>query len=293
MLDHRVLTFLTVCEELSFTRAAEKLHITQPAVSQHVRYIEDYYGIQAFRFLGRRISLTEAGILLRDSLTSLCNNEIYLKEQLASACDLQQTVRFGATLTVGEFMIADPLSHFLAAHPDSNISVTVANTALLLQKLDAGEIDFAILEGNYPSHLYQHVPYITDRFIPVCKKNYRFKKAPQSLFDLTSERLLVREPGSGTRRILEDALSEYGMGIETFRHVTTIGNMNTIKDMVKNGCGITFLYETAAAEDLREGLLQKINLPDWQVRHEISIVWKKDHLFEDSLRALLKELFHI
>ena len=55
MLDHRVLTFLTVCEELSFTRAAEKLHITQPAVSQHVRYIEDYYGIQAFRFVGFRL----------------------------------------------------------------------------------------------------------------------------------------------------------------------------------------------------------------------------------------------
>ena len=157
MLDHRVLTFLTVCDELNFTRAAQKLHISQPAVSQHIQYIEEYYQVQAFRFQGKRIFLTEAGILLRDSLTSLYNNETYLKEQLMSITDLKYRVHFGATLTVGEFMIAEPLSHFLAAHPDSDLSVTVANTELLLQKLDAGEIDFAILEGNYPRHLYRHV----------------------------------------------------------------------------------------------------------------------------------------
>ena len=168
-----------------------------------------------------------------------------------SITDLKYRVHFGATLTVGEFMIAEPLSHFLAAHPDSDLSVTVANTELLLQKLDAGEIDFAILEGNYPRHLYRHVPYVNERFIPICGERHVFKKTPRSLLDLTSERLLVRESGSGTRRILEDALAEYDLGIENFQHITTIGNMNTIKDMVQNSCGITFLYETAVKEDLK------------------------------------------
>ena len=295
MLDHRVFTFLTVCEEQSFTRAAKKLHITQPAVSQHIQFIEEYYGARVFCFQGRRLCLTEAGALLKSSLTSLYNNETYLKEQLLSLSDLRYRLRFGATLTVGEFMIADPLSHFLAAHPDSDIAVTVANTALLLQKLDAGEIDFAILEGNYPRHLYRHTPFITDRFIPICGRHYKFKKIkiPRSLFELTSERLLVREPGSGTRRILEDALSEYDLGIENFTHVTTIGNMNTIKEMVKNNCGITFLYKTAVLDELRNGSIQVIDLPDWQVHHEISIVWKAERLFEDTLRDLLQELFHV
>ena len=293
MLDHRVLTFLTVCDELNFTRAAQKLHISQPAVSQHIQYIEEYYQVQAFRFQGKRIFLTEAGILLRDSLTSLYNNEMYLKEQLMSITDLKYRVHFGATLTVGEFMIAEPLSHFLAAHPDSDLSVTVANTELLLQKLDAGEIDFAILEGNYPRHLYRHVPYANERFIPICGERHVFKKTPRSLLDLTSERLLVRESGPGTRRILEDAMAEYDLGIENFRHITTIGNMNTIIDMVQNSSGITFLYETAVKEDLKSGAIRRIPLPGWDIRHEISIVWKKDHLFEEALLGLIQELFHV
>ena len=181
MLDHRVLTFLTVCDELNFTRAAQKLHISQPAVSQHIQYIEDYYQVQAFRFQGKRIFLTEAGILLRDSLTSLYNNEMYLKEQLMSITDLKYRVHFGATLTVGEFMIAEPLSHFLAAHPDSDLSVTVANTELLLQKLDAGEIDFAILEGRgtIPAIYTVMSPMSTNTSFPSAGNGMYSKRRPE------------------------------------------------------------------------------------------------------------------
>nr|WP_296265704.1 LysR family transcriptional regulator [uncultured Merdimonas sp.] len=293
MLDHRVLTFLTVCDEMSFTRAAKKLHISQPAVSQHIQYIEEYYHIQAFQFTGKRISLTEAGRLLKDSLTSLYNNEIYLKEQLLAVTDLQHTLHFGATLTVGEFMIASPLSHFLTAHPTANISVTVANTKDLLKKLEAGEIDFAILEGSYPRHLYRHIPYITDRFIPICSGDYVLHHAPESLHSLLSERLLIRETGSGSRLILENALAGYDLGIEDFAQVTTIGNMNTIKEMVLDGCGITFLYETAVKAELMDGRIRQIVLPGWNILHEISVVWKKDHLFEGSLRQLITELFYL
>ncbi len=293
MLDHRVLTFLAVCDEMSFTRAAKRLHISQPAVSQHIQYIEEYYGIQAFQFIGKRISLTEAGRLLKDSLTTLYNNEVYLKEQLLAVTDLQQTLHFGATLTVGEFMIASPLSRFLTAHPTANISVTVANTKDLLKKLDAGEIDFAILEGSYPRHLYRHIPYITDHFIPICGKNYPLYPDPKTLHSLLSERLLIRESGSGSRLILENALAEYDLGIEDFARVTTIGNMNTIKEMVLDGCGITFLYETAVKPELMEGRVRQITLPGWNVLHEISIVWKKEHLFEASLHQLIAELFYL
>lgn len=306
MIDHRVLTFLTVCQELSFTKAAQRLHISQPAVSQHIQFIEEYYGVRVFHFMGKKIFLTNAGKLLRQSLTSLCNNEVYLKEQLLAAVDKRRTLRFGATLTVGEFLIAAPLSRFLSVHENADVSVTVANTQELLLQLDDGRIDFAILEGSYPKHSYCHMPFLTDNFIPICGENYRFRSGecskgssdstipdtPPSLQDLTAERLLVRESGSGTRQILEEALSECDMGIEDFPHTITIGNMNTIKDMVIQGCGITFLYETAVKNELTTGLIRRIKLPGWKVRHEISVVWKKDNLFADSLEETLRELFH-
>ena len=123
-----------------------------------------------FASSAKKLILTDAGRLLQRSLTALHNNEIYLKEQLSFINDKKQTLRFGATLTVGDFMIARPLSDFLAKHKGADISVTVANTKELLQKLDSGEIDFAILEGDYPKTLYNHQPYIIDNFIPICGK---------------------------------------------------------------------------------------------------------------------------
>lgn len=293
MLDNRIQTFLTVCEEMNFTKAATLLHITQPAVSQHIQYIENYYGVKLFSFLGKRMTLTEEGQLLKNSLTILRNNEIYLKEQLSMLTDKKKTLHFGATLTVGEFMIAKPLSGFLQQHRDADVSVTVANTKELLQKLDLGEIDFAILEGDYPQTLYAHTPYVSENFIPICSPKYHFRKTPKSLLDLTGERLLLREVGSGTRSILEHALLNYQISFEDFPDTLTIGNMNAIKELVIDGCGITFLYESAVAKELTNGQLLLLPLQDFSLQHEISIVWKRDNLFESSFKELFLELFHI
>ena len=293
MLDNRTITFLTVCKEMNYTRAAEKLNISQPAVSQHIQYMEDYYGVRLFRFIGKKLILTDAGRLLQRSLTAFHNNEIYLKEQLSFINDKKQTLRFGATLTVGDFMIARPLSDFLSKHKGADISVTVANTKELLQKLDSGEIDFAILEGDYPKTLYNHQPYIIDNFIPICGKKYPFSAPPARLSDLIGERLILRESGSGTRMILEHMLIENGISLEDFSNVITIGNMNAIKDMVIAGCGITFLYETAVLKELRSGIIKKLDLADCRIQHEISIVWKRDNLFEDSFKELFEDLFQI
>ena len=289
MLDNRTITFLTVCKEMNYTRAAEKLNISQPAVSQHIQYMEDYYGVRLFRFIGKKLILTDAGRLLQRSLTALHNNEIYLKEQLSFINDKKQTLRFGATLTVGDFMIARPLSDFLAKHKGADISVTVANTKELLQKLDSGEIDFAILEGDYPKTLYNHQPYIIDNFIPICGKKYPFA-APARLSDLIGERLILRESGSGTRMILEHMLIENGISLEDFSNVITIGNMSAIKDMVIAGCGITFLYKSAVSRELSEGTIREIPI-SIGMQHEISVVWQKNRLFEQQVLEVINEAF--
>ena len=85
MLDNRIYTFLAVCQEMNFTRAAKKLHITQPAVSQHIQYIERYYGVHAFRFEGKKLSLTPEGELLRSALLTMKNNEESLKTSLSKS----------------------------------------------------------------------------------------------------------------------------------------------------------------------------------------------------------------
>lgn len=293
MLDSRTDTFLAVCQEMNFTKAARRLHISQPAVSQHIQYLEAWYGTKLFRFEGKKIYLTDAGTLLKTSFMSLRNNEIYLKEQLAILATKRNTLRFGATLTVGEYMIAAPLIQYLGSHPDSDISVTVANTKELLQQLNDGKIDFALLEGDFPKSAYCHQTYRREHFIPVCGSQHRLPAASFSLTDLTKECLIIREPGSGTRTIMEQALEEADLSLKDFANVITIGNMNTIKELVSAGCGITFLYETAVKKELEDGTLRKIELTSPGIHHEISIIWKKGNLFEDSFKQVFEEVFNI
>lgn len=293
MLDNKVTTFLMVCQEMNYTRAAEKLHITQPAVSHHIQDLEAYYGVRLFHVKGKKISLTEEGQLLCRSLTTLHNNELYLREQLRFLSDKKRTLRFGTTRTVGEFLIAAPLSEFLKKHKDADISVTVTNTRELLKMLDDGQIDFAILEGDYSETFYAHMPYIVDDFIPICGQGYRFAGKARLLHDLTGECLLLREEGSGTRSILEQALSDHHLSFENFSHTVTIGNMHAIKDMVIAGCGITFLYKAAVHQELESGSILQIPLRDFHIRHEISIVWAKNNLFESSFQELFAELFGV
>lgn len=291
MLDNRTQTFLMVCQEMNFTRAADKLHITQPAVTQHIQYLEKYYGSKLFLLDGKKLYLTEAGKLLKTALSSIYNNEIYLKEQIQQLAGPKRVLRFGATLTVGEFLIAAPLSRFLHTHPETEVTVTVANTRELLSKLDAGQIDFAVLEGDFSKSTYEHQPYLNDAFIPICgKDDFQAAEAGQ-LTDLFDHRLIIREEGSGTRKILEQALEECGLTLRGFSSVATIGNMSAIKELVASGCGITFLYETAVQRELTQGILRKINLCDFSIRHQISIVWNKGNFFDSAFRQLFQELF--
>lgn len=293
MLDIKVETFLSVCQEMNYTKAAKKLNITQPAVSMHIKNLEDYYGVPLFAFEGKRFQLTKYGKLLYDSLLSMQNNEKYLKEQLRIIKNKSNIINMGATLTVGEFMIAKSISHYIKSHPEADVSVIVSNTKELLRKLDSGAIDFAILEGDFSKSSYFYETLFNLEFIPICSSKHSPWQVPLAMQNLTGERLIIREPGSGTRKILEVALEQYGLSIEDFKNVTMIGNMNAIIDLVADNCGITFLYKNAVTGMLSQKEVMEIPISDFHVTHEISIIWKKENMQNSYIRNLIHELFNI
>lgn len=168
MLDNRIHTFLAVCQEMNFTRAAKRLHITQPAVSQHIQYIEDYYHIRAFRLEGKKLSLTQEGELLRNALLIMKNNEDSLQNALSESSGRTNPLRIGATLTAGSVLLTEPLVRIFRRWPDISLTVTVKNTAELLSQIDSGALDFAVLEGNFSKAAYSYHTYLREPFIPVC-----------------------------------------------------------------------------------------------------------------------------
>ena len=255
MLDFRVETFLAVCRHMNFTKAARELNITQPAVSHHMHYLEQAYGTALFQHNGKRLQLTEAGEILRRTLLTMKHDEQHLQKRMQQAASGTRDYSFGATLSVAEFMINEALGRFLCLHPDSHIQMQVADTKVLLSKLDSGELDFAVVEGDFPKAEYDFFVFGTEEYVAAGdpEKAARYRGRP--LTDLLGEPLLLREEGSGTRVILEYYLKEHGLAAADFAHTVEIGNIGAIKTLLKSGYGVSFLYRAAIRPEEAAGTL--------------------------------------
>ena len=290
MLDFRIETFLTVCRTMNFTTAAKQLNITQPAVSQHIHFLEEEYDTSLFIYQNKRLSLTESGDLLRKRLLTMKNDEKSIKEELKSSRLETESLSIGVTMTIGEYAIVDKLSDFLTRHPKTNIHIHYGNTSQLLHLLDNGQIHLAIVEGNYPKENYTRKKYSTEDYIAVCAASHSFLAGhPHTLSDLVQERLLVREEGSGTRNILEQSLIARGLRISDFTHYAEIENMHTIISLLKKDCGISFLYKIAVEDELHSGVIKEIPLDDFRMQHDFDIIWEKQSIFTEKYISFCEE----
>ena len=161
-------TFLAVCRLGSYTRAAEELNITQPAVTQHIQHLQTYYGVRLLDYRSKRLTLTPEGELLRRAALTMRHDEEKLKRELADLRQGRRALRFGATLTVGEYLLPPRLAAYLKANPDVELHMTVDNTRNLLQKLNAGELDFAVVEGYFRKSEYDYIVWSLEEFLCVC-----------------------------------------------------------------------------------------------------------------------------
>ena len=292
MLDNKIITFLKVCDTMNYTRAAEELHITQPAVSHHIHCLEEEYGVRLFEFKNKRISLTAHGAMLRRYANAMHNDEKSIVHELSQPLFLRRELRLGTTKTVGDFAIASPLQTYMENHPDTDMHIIVGNTEELLAQLHTGAIHMALVEGYYPIEEFESVKYSTEDFICVSAARHGFVKAPASIEDLTEETLLVREPGSGTREILQRGLSLKNLTVNSFSRAVEIGSMHVILSLVAGDFGISFMYKRAARQGIEQGILKEVKLSDFHVRHDFTFIWNKgsilDSVYRDVCRSFIK-----
>jgi len=292
MLDFRHKTFLTLCSSNSFTKAAELLHITQPAVSQHIKHLEEFYGCKLFKTTNRKIVLTHQGQLLKEFAMTVFSDSKHIRENISAVNTYTLQFSFGATLSIGEYVMPEILSSLLTKYPEMKIHMSVANTQALLERLNNGELDFIIVEGLFDKSQYDTTLFSYERFIPVCSPKSEFANTEVSFQEITKSRLILREWGSGTREIFENILQKYNYSLQSFDKVIEIGNMAAIKKMVSNGLGITFLFEVAGKTEIDNGILSVINIPGFSEQREFNFVFLKDTFFRErymNFYELLKQ----
>ena len=295
MLDFRHETFLTLCSCKSFTKAAGLLQITQPAVSQHIKYLEEFYGCKLLDTANRKIRLTHQGELLREFAMTVFSDSKHFKENIRSVQTDTMQFSFGATLSIGEYVMPEILSCLLTKYPEMKFHMSVANTQVLLERLNNGELDFILAEGLFDKSEYDSTLFSLEKFIPVCSPKSVFAKDEVSFNEITKSRLILRERRSGTREIFENILQKNNYSLHAFERIIEIGNMAAIKKMVSNGLGITFLFEVAVKKEIEEGSLSLINIPDFSEQREFNFVILKNSFFRErymKIYTLLKQIFN-
>ena len=290
MLDFRHETFLMLCSCGSFTKAAEQLHVTQPAVSQHIKYLEEYYGCKLIDTSNRKIRITQQGLRLKEFATTIYSDSQHFKGNIRTFKSEEIHFSFGATLSIGEYVMPTILSRLLAAFPAITFQMTVANTKTLLEQLNQGELDFILVEGLFDKMQYDTTLFRIENFIPVCSPQAEFATQAVRFESLRNNRLILRESGSGTREIFEHILLDRNYSLNMFDRIIEVGNMAAIKQMVSKDLGITFLFEVAAKKEIASGELSKINIVDFSEQREFNFVTLKDSFFREQYMRIFQLL---
>lgn len=277
MLDFRYETFLSLCKIGNYTKTAEALHITQPAVTQHIKYLEKEHG-KLFYYKNKKLTLTIKGEKLRAFVQKVNSDISYLNSILIKDTNIVTDLYFGATLSIGEYVMPEVISSLDISN--LNIHMEIDNTSSLLEKLDNGEISFAIIEGFFDKNKYGWKLFSEENFIGVCSPLSPLAHQHINTDALLKERIILREIGSGTRDIFETTLYENNLSINSFNSMWEISNMNVIKNLVAKNLGITFLYEVVAKKELKNSSLKKIYLEDFNFKKGFYFIYLKNSLHE-------------
>ena len=245
-MEQKLYTFLTLCQTMNYRLAAEHLHLSQPAVTKQIQSLEQSLQTKLFHYDGHTLHKTEKCLLLeRYAITQQYQFE---ELQLAIAEKKRLKLRIGATKTIGDYVLIDAIREYLRS-PSHELSLVVDNTKHLLQLLDENRLDFAVIEGTFRKTKYDSYLLRMEPFVGICAKNSPLCGRHIPMEELLQETIIVREDGSGTRRIFEERLTVLGYELSDFYREVSISSFVSIKALVANGIGISFLYHSVIANE--------------------------------------------
>lgn len=269
MLDHRIYTFLELCKLMNYRKTAEQLNMTQPAVTQHIKYLEAEYQCKLFEYGGKVLTKTEKCKELEQHARAL----VYANQLMIRNISKKPVtkVSIGATKTIGEYTIEELTMH-LIQQKDIELELIIDNTRRLLQKLDNLELELVLLEGYFDKNLYGSQLIKKEEIVGICACEHPFAGKVIPLEAVFQEHIIMREAGSGTRSIFEQLLQSKNYSVESFASKTIISSYKLIEKAVTNNLGISFVYSAAAMQDK----FATFKIKDVEMVHEYNYVFLKN-----------------
>ena len=264
MADFRLQVFYTVASLGSFTKAAETLYITQPAVTKHIHELESELGIPLFERKGNSIQLTAAGQIVRNHAENIF--DVYRQIEFEISTLKQQLsgrLRLGASTTIAQYVLPPVLALFNQRFPEIRVTLINENSRIIEQALFDKEIDLGLVENSSRNKALKYTPFMDDELVLVTATNHnQYKKEPVPLKVLTTIPLVLREKGSGTLEVLEKALKRDGLSLKDLNVRIYLGSSEGIKSYLQEAPCCSVVSIRTVAKEVASGQLRVIKLED-------------------------------
>jgi DNA-binding transcriptional LysR family regulator len=278
MPDEKLKTFLVVVRSGSITQAAKELYVSQPAVTLQIHKLEQEYKVMLFYRREKGVELTAAGKVLYNFALRI--NQLYEEaagELGALTGDIRGALHVGATLTIGEYLLPQIVGRFKSKFPQVDFLLEVENTLKVVDQVASGKLDCGLVEGPFENGLVRSEKLADDELVVVCSVNHRLANFSELDLDtLCNASFVLREPGSGTRRVFEDALRHAGVDPTNLKVIMQLGSTQAVKALVAESVGITVISERAVRNEIRQGILKRLEVPSLNLHRIFAFIFKKD-----------------
>ncbi len=289
MLDAKLDTLLVVCEKNNFTRAAEALALTQPAVSHHINALEEELGVKIFHRGKGELKLTPEGEIVVKYAKRMKALYEKLQEKLIVAEKRVTRLRVGITHTAESSLTAEVLAKYGSLNSGVSITIIADTINNLYDMLSSYEADLAIVEGPVREPGINSLLLDTDYLVCVMSNNNPLaSKNMVTLNELKREKMILRLPNSGTRNLFVSHLESINRSIEDFDVVLEVDNIATIKDLIRKDLGVSILPGSTCLNELRKGKLTALPIENLSMIRETNILYHKDFEHMEVLDSIMR-----
>jgi DNA-binding transcriptional LysR family regulator len=266
--------FCAVVERKSFSQAAERLGVTQPAVSLQIRTLEKRLGAQLLDRSGRRVEPTEAGLRLYRNAQRLLALEEQLLEEVAGddGGALAGRLELGASTGPGGTVLPRLLCEFQRQHPEIAVALSVSDTQSVVDRVARRELELGVVGAARRHRGVVFEPFFRDEVVLVCPPGHPFAGRTISIDDLRGEPLILMQEGAGVRQVLEDELRAAGVRLRDLDARIELGLQESVRTAVAEGYGVTFISRWAVVSELGSGALAEARVRGLEPAREISLV---------------------
>ena len=290
-MDYRDRVFISVAEKLSFSKAANELNITQPAITRHIRELEERYKVSLFERKGNKIYLTKAGEKVYNSYKEIAQLYRALEFEISQMHNsVSGEFRIGASSTISQYVIPKIIASFHKRYPQISIYLINGNSFEMERQLEENIIDIALVENITSQPGISYRDFLEDELIVVAGKDSVYAKQNTiSKEDLIKIPIVLREQGSGTLDVIRNSLAQQNINIENLNTLIHLGSTESIKNFLQEFDGLAIVSEKAVINELYLKTLVKIRVSGLTIRRKFRIAYRHGHkskqveLFEDFL----------